>query len=120
MMKSIALALLFLVATPLVAAADSFSFYGFIECPSSSADIVISWPGADVDALRQYLEAKVGPVGAGNAPTRDFIIVGVEVSHQQYSGTDPTYYTLVGKVDVAGTGGTIFHHDSMVRDRRDR
>jgi hypothetical protein len=62
----------------------------------------------------------VGTVAAGKAPTRDFIIVGVEVSHQQYSGTNPAYYTLVGKFDVAGTGGTIFHHDFMVRGRRDR
>jgi hypothetical protein len=119
-MKRIALALLFLIATTLVAAADSFSFYGFIECPSSGADIGISWPGADVGARRQYQEAMVGTVAAGKAPTRDFIIVGVEVSHQQYSGTNPTYYTLVGKLDVAGTGGTIFHHDSMARGRRDR
>ena len=104
-MKKVALALLFLIATTLAAAADSFSFTGFIDCPSSGADVVISWPGGDVDARRQYQEAKVGTVGAGNAPTRNFIIVGVEVSHQQYSGTNPTYYTLVGKFDVAGTGG---------------
>jgi len=82
-MKRIAFALMFLVAMTLVAAADSFSFMGFIGMvPASGGEVIISWPrGGRGEHDANIQDAKVGNCGGRESPPRgDFIIVGVEVS----------------------------------------